>query len=664
MTVSPQTRLSLRGNKYDNRIPYDARYTGGSDRTPASAIGVNRRSRQVFSNLTQVIGSRAVNQVKAGYNQFHWNQYPHVKNSNSLVGQLSGLGAPVIQLTGLTLGQTHAITPQDIGQDLWSIRDDFATSFNRGGRHDVRLGTEYIHDFTFETVCQNCMGTLDLRGGPIPANLEELIPNVHDVSTWNLGALNALARSYTRNIAMTSSPYSRPSGSGGFTEYAPREVVALWAQDDWAMSDRFTLNLGLRYDVTIGAFVNWVDFPPFLTGNRPNDTNNFAPRVGFAYSLDDRTVLRGGAGKYFGEITSQPAIFTLRYVQQIQPQILPDGRADFVTNPFNGPAPTYDEALALTCAQVANPLSRTCIRPNLQNFAADDLEQPYSYQASVGVQRQVAATMSVEADYVFSDVRNELGARNINIAYNQATGLPYPVLGGGVDFSKRVYPEWGTTAVNRADNDTRSHSLQTSFTRRMANRWQASATYTLSAEWNFDQLPLNPGCQYPMTIAASGAAVCNVPVTLPKDIAENDWYRTGAQRQRATFNGIYDAGYGFQLSGLYIYGDNGKATPQAGVDPRGIGNNNGRLRADGSLIERNSLNLPSLHRVDLRLQRRFALGSGASLDGIFEMFNVFNRVNFESLQLNERNSRFGLPNQSSSVAYAPRMLQLGFRAAF
>src|SRR5436190_15941621 len=41
---SPSKRLSLRGNRYDNRIPYDSRYTGGSDRTPASAIGTNRRS--------------------------------------------------------------------------------------------------------------------------------------------------------------------------------------------------------------------------------------------------------------------------------------------------------------------------------------------------------------------------------------------------------------------------------------------------------------------------------------------------------------------------------------------------------------------------------------------------------------------------------------------
>src|SRR5258705_5245071 len=51
---NPQMRFTARGNRYDNRIPYDSRYTGGSNRTPASAIGTNRRSEQEFGSFTQV----------------------------------------------------------------------------------------------------------------------------------------------------------------------------------------------------------------------------------------------------------------------------------------------------------------------------------------------------------------------------------------------------------------------------------------------------------------------------------------------------------------------------------------------------------------------------------------------------------------------------------
>ena len=111
---SPRSRLSVRGSRYDNMLPYDPRYTGGATRTMASAIGTHRRSEQLLMTLTQVIGNRATNVVKAGHDLFHWNQFAHVKNAGSLPGQTSGLGAPVITLRGLTLGQSHQLTPQDI----------------------------------------------------------------------------------------------------------------------------------------------------------------------------------------------------------------------------------------------------------------------------------------------------------------------------------------------------------------------------------------------------------------------------------------------------------------------------------------------------------------------------------------------------------------------
>ncbi len=666
---SPKTRLSLRGNRYDNRIPYDSRYTGGSDRTPASAIGTNRRSEQEFATFTQVLNSRMVNEIKGGHSLFHWNQFAHVKNAGSLIGQTSGFGAPVINLRGFTLGQTHAITPQNIREEDYDIQDSFTASFNKRGRHDVKLGGQYMHDFTWEDTCQTCMGQLTANNGTLSPDViqNQVVVDVNDVTTWNLAPLSPVTTVYLRNVAMASSPFSRPTGNNGFTEYAPRHVVAWWAQDDWHATGKLTLNLGMRYDANIGEFVNWVGFEPFIHANRPNDLNNFAPRLGFTYSLNDKTVLRGGYGRYFSEGTGQPPLFTLRYVQQIAMTVNNDGRPDFAVNPFNGPAPTYDQAKALLCSSQPNPASPTCnLRHSTSNFSANDLVDPWSHQASLGVARQLGPQMSFEADWVYTGDRELFTTRNINLAFNPATGAPYPFVGGqaAANYINRPYPGWGNITMLRSDDQQNYHALQTAFTKRMANHWQASATYSYARNWQFDQLPLNPDCQYPASVQPGRGVVCDTPITLAQDISENKWYVTGAQRSRATFNGIWEAPVGLQVSGLYIFGDNGYSTPTSGFDARSVGSTGGRLRANGTLIERNSFSNPPIHRVDMRVQRRFSVSQRVKIDGIFEMYNVFNRANFESFTINESNAQFGKPLASTTLAYQPRMLQFGFRTQF
>ena len=52
------------------------------------------------------------------------------------------------------------------------------------------------------------------------------------------------------------------------------------------------------------------------------------------------------------------------------------------------------------------------------------------------------------------------------------------------------------------------------------------------------------------------------------------------------------------------------------------------------------------------------------VDGMLEVFNVFNRANYGSIVVNESNASFGRPTQNLNVAYQPRSLQLGFRTSF
>ena len=81
------------------------------------------------------------------------------------------------------------------------------------------------------------------------------------------------------------------------------------------------------------------------------------------------------------------------------------------------------------------------------------------------------------------------------------------------------------------------------------------------------------------------------------------------------------------------------------------------------IVPRNGFVGDSLHRVDLRLQRRFRLGGRASIDGMMEVFNLFNHENFGSYTTVESNANYGQPEANPNVVYQPRMLQLGFRLA-
>ena len=129
---------------------------------------------------------------------------------------------------------------------------------------------------------------------------------------------------------------------------------------------RLTLNLGLRYDLIWNAFAQNVEFPPFEMADRPQDANNFQPRVGFAYQLTDRTVLRGGTGLYYNDILNTNVLWPQSPLTIAVIRVNNDGRPDFASNPFNGPLPTYEQALQRFCNVNNRP---GCLLRDLQEQA-------------------------------------------------------------------------------------------------------------------------------------------------------------------------------------------------------------------------------------------------------------------------------------------------------
>src|SRR5258706_7812086 len=159
-----------------------------------------------------------------------------------------------------------------------------------------------------------------------------------------------------------------------------------------------------------------------------------------------------------------------------------DGRPDFGANPTNGQAlPSVAQGQQQFCHVRNTP---TCLRRSLQELVAPgaySTQMARTWQNSIGFQHQVGTTMAVEADYVYSQGRNEKDViSNMNLTFNPATGANYPFS----DIARRAYPDFGAISMVVRMGRSSYHALQTAVTKRFSNHWQGSATYTLSCLWD------------------------------------------------------------------------------------------------------------------------------------------------------------------------------------
>jgi len=631
--LSSQNHVSVRFTRTDVRPFLEG---GGALKHPSVTNTYELHSTSAIGSLTQILGNRAVNELNVGYSRSYDQRESLVNDTFTqrlLPTTIPGNRALCFRFLGGYQVGTCAASPTHFENSAWSFRDQFTSTVEK---HTLKAGGEFFSHYTLQGSCGACYGIFDASGGPIPANIESLFPVWDDPSTWNRAALWPIVKSFQWVTGDLGPSLRRPD-------------VSAWLQDDWAVTSRLTVNFGVRYDVSINQYANEVEVLPFLPAGRHDDANNVAPRLGFAFSANPRTVIRGGFGKYFTILGNTIPTQNMAAASSVELFLVNEPRrADFVTNPFNGPTPTAAEIEALGQEEsITDPIS--VVNP----------EEPYSYQTSIGVERQLGSTMAVSVDFLVYEARNEGGAggrpgergffvNNINLSYNPATGANYPF----TDKSRRPYPDWGPVAQAQFGAETSRRALEFGFQKRMSNRWQASGNYALSRIRDYVPQP-------------------NVGFPLAPDF-EGEWtLAVGDQRHRAVFNGIWDIGYGFQLSGLYFYGSGKRYATTYGGDLRqmGIASTN-RLRPDGSIVPRNNFVGAPLHRTDVRLQRRFNLGH-VRVDGMLEVFNVFNHVNYGSYVTVESNRSYGQPTATTgsssslqNVAFQPRTGQIGIRVVF
>jgi len=597
---------------------------------PSYLATLDRKSFFLTANHTKVFANNLLQEVRAGY-------FRHFSARLPAPGVAE---TPTYTFPGLTIG-TRSNYPQWFVERVFTARYDLNWT---KGRHDMKVGGEWLG--VLDEACWPSRQRGQFEFSAIPADIERRFPldAWNDPGRWDFSGLESLLLRY--RIA-----YAEPGGGyrncGNFGVHLPRPTYAAWFGDTWRLTDRLTVNLGLRYDLPWGDLrTPYVPETDLIIDNglftenvgyRPNrlDANNIAPRFGFSYNAtgDGRLVLRGGTGLFY---TDHTGIFQLfqqlnNGLRAIQSEYRNDGRPGFLQDPSRGVTP--EQVLS---GQVALP-------PQAINVMSANLEMPYTWQSTVGFQKQLTDVMAFDADLIYWRTYKEDSVRDPNLFYNPATGYNlHPTAVG------RPAPQFGSIELYESKGKSNYLALSTSLTRRFQNNFQAYVTHTVM----FLKNDLGQG------LYGNYGAYPNNPFD-----RQAEWGRSADfQRHTVRANGIWSLPMGFSVAGTFWFGSGNYFQPTSPVNPYGAAGTV-RVLADGTVLERNSFKGEALHKLDLRLSKTVTV-AGVTFEGTAEVFNVYNHSNYGSYNMVYGTATFGQPVQNLATAYLPRLWQLGVRLSF
>ena len=304
------------------------------------------------------------------------------------------------------------------------MRNSLTTSHDARGRHDVKIGGGlFLHQHYEQLHAVHGDHRRARRRGA--GKHRELLPDAFNADTWNLAAISPLVRRYTLGILKSRRDVIRIPGYG-----VDAGRLAHERQAD-AESGR-PLRPAVEHVSKPGGV-------PALHGVGPSaEPTNIQPRLRFTYSGTRRRSCAAASANAWRDGADDITPSEAKTVAVVE--VLNDGRPDFAANPFNGPAPTYEQALQRYCAAPEQAANFAAWRA--RGFTGNapcllrgngELKQPppyninSSWQSSIGFQRQVGSVSAVEVDYIFTKSRDEgWQQQNSNIRFNPATGVNYP----------------------------------------------------------------------------------------------------------------------------------------------------------------------------------------------------------------------------------------------
>jgi len=599
----------------------------------------------------------------------------NVPNDPAIVG-----GVPKVNIQGFDAVGRHTSTPQFQTPRSWNPRATL--SLNRG-KHFFKFGTEFLH-------VQTKINDLNATIGRM---------NFEDRFTGR--AVGDLLLGLPSQLALTS-----------FTVMDQgQDMYFYFFQDDFKVTPKLTLNLGLRYeyatpprernnqfanfDPQSGTMIFAKDGDIFDRALIHPDKNNFAPRAGFAYSLTPRLVMRGAYGVFYSHTVRQGREGLLGF----NPPFLVD---NLLQATVSGAAAIASAApFRLVNGYPAGLLDPTSLSPTIMRRAQDAFQRtPYIQQYNFGVQYELTKDLLLDVAYVGNKGTKLNGFRNLNqraVITNangsQSAGArPYPAFGDIQWMENRVLSNYNALQMRLEKRFSRGLSALLSYTWGKALTEAPDHISTSSVGAGFDTGTYREPQNGNNLKAERGLAEFDIKQRFVASYIYELPFGRG-RRWGSDWNKAADLFLGgWQLSGIHVLqGGLGLTATLAGSTVLNIGGERrARPNVVGNPILSDSARTlqrwfntdafaafnpspqafgnagvgiirgPGYRNFDFTLAKDFHVNERVRVQFRTELFNAFNRANFGPPNISRDSSGFGQILSASNA----RIIQFGLKLYF
>lgn len=416
----------------------------GQPAADITASSTDQRTHNILGSWTYNIRPTMLNDFRLGMVRRNFFSYRFGKDQDfaaklGLRG-VSSAGFPTFNISGFT-GLGGAPFRYSSPLDDYQIQESMSWY---QGRHALKFGMEARLGIFNDDTDTSSSGNFTF--GPLLTAQPGVTGTGNALATFLLGEVDSA------NVIRPDPTRSRASYWG------------IFVQDDWRVTDRLTLNLGLRWETTVprtedenrmNAFdmtaINPVSGTPGVVtfagrNGVPRsayniDLNNLGPRAGFAWSANQKTVIRGGGGVIYGASVNSivGTAAALGFSTDFRLSSPQPGIAASMRLRDGFPAltrPTVDQLGAGFGAVRAGQSTNTAV-----TFFERNRPTPISYQYNLGVQHELAASMLLEVGYL-ANLSRHLTAPDLSI--NQ---VPPSLMGPGSAQARRPFPQFTNVSI-------------------------------------------------------------------------------------------------------------------------------------------------------------------------------------------------------------------------